>query len=125
MNYRMMLYLIGQIMRIEGLLMIIPLICSFIYPENSLFAILIPCVSLIVIGTLITIKPPKNKLLGAKEGFLCVGLSWIVLSLFGCIPFILSGEIPSFIDAFFETVSGFTTTGSSILTEIEHINKDI
>lgn len=125
MNYRMMLYIIGQIIRIEGLLMIIPLICSFIYPENSLFAFLIPCIALTLFGTLLTLKRPKNKEIGAKEGFLCVALSWIALSLFGSVPFMLSGEIPSFIDAFFETASGFTTTGSSILTEVEHVNKDI
>ncbi|MBQ7045174.1 MAG: TrkH family potassium uptake protein [Clostridia bacterium] len=125
MNYRMMLYIIGQIIRIEGLLMIIPLICSFIYPQNSLFAFLIPCLALTLLGTLMTIKRPKNKEIGAKEGFVCVALCWVVLSLLGAVPFVLSGEIPSFIDAFFETASGFTTTGSSILTEIEHINKDI
>ncbi len=125
MNYRMMLYIIGQIIRIEGLLMIIPLICSFIYPENSLFAFLIPCVTLTLFGTLLTFKRPKNKEIGAKEGFVCVALCWIALSLFGAVPFVLSGEIPSFIDAFFETTSGFTTTGSSILTEVEHVNKDI
>ena len=71
------------------------------------------------IGTLITLKKPKNTLIYLKEGCVSTALCWIVLSAFGAVPFVLTGEIPRFIDAMFETVSGFTTTGSSILTDVE------
>ena len=75
--------------------------------------------AMLVIGLLFSWKKPENKTLKVKDGFVIVGLSWIVLSLFGCLPFVISGLIPNFIDAFFETVSGFTTTGSSVLSSAD------
>ena len=116
MNYKMLRYITGQLLIVEALLMLLPLTVSLIYGEfGNLGAFLIPMAIMLAIGLLFSIKKPENKTLRVKDGFVIVGLSWIVLSLFGCLPFIISGLIPSFIDAFFETVSGFTTTGSSVL----------
>lgn len=123
MNYRMVSYIIGQIMRVEGILMIPPLVVSVIYGESAFAAFLIPIVLSVAAGTLLTIKKPSNPDIFAKEGFVTVGLSWIIMSLIGALPFVIDGCIPSFVDAFFETVSGFTTTGASILTEIESLGR--
>lgn len=123
MNYRMVSYIIGQIVRVEGILMIPPLVVSVIYGESAFAAFLIPIVLSVVAGTLLTIKKPSNPDIFAKEGFVTVGLSWIIMSLIGALPFVIDGCIPSFVDAFFETVSGFTTTGASILTEIESLGR--
>ncbi|MCI8331866.1 MAG: TrkH family potassium uptake protein [Clostridiales bacterium] len=116
MNGRMVLFLIGQMLRVEGLLMLLPLICAGIYGD-SLVPFLLPIVLLCGIGTALTIRSPKKRDFSAKEGFVTVGLSWILLSLFGSIPLYISGYGISFIDCFFETVSGFTTTGATILGE--------
>ena len=116
MNYKMIRYITGQLMLAEGALMMLPLAVSLIYGEFSqLWSFIIPIAALLLLGILMTAFKPANKTLGAKEGFVTVGLSWIVLSLFGALPFVISGLIPNFIDAFFETVSGFTTTGASVL----------
>lgn len=118
MNYKMVVYIIGQMLRVEGLLLFLPLLCAVIYKE-PLLPFLLPLLVLLCIGTLLTLRSPKNKTLLARDGFVCVGLCWLLLSLFGSLPFLISGAIPSAVDAFFETVSGFTTTGSSILNNIE------
>ena len=123
MNYRMVSYIIGQIVRVEGILMIPPLVVSVIYGESAFAAFLIPIVLSVAAGTLLTIKKPSNPDIFAKEGFVTVGLSWIIMSLIGALPFVIDGCIPSFVDAFFETVSGFTTTGASILIEIESLGR--
>ena len=123
MNYRMVSYIIGQIVRVEGILMIPSLVVSVIYGESAFAAFLIPIVLSVAAGTLLTIKKPSNPDIVAKEGFVTVGLSWIIMSLIGALPFVIDGCIPSFVDAFFETVSGFTTTGASILTEIESLGR--
>ena len=119
MNYKMVFYLLGQMMRVEGVLMLLPLVCTWIYHEDTLTAFLIPIVLLVAIGSVLTFKMPHKRDIYAKEGFAVVGLSWILLSVFGAMPFLLSGAIPHFCDALFETASGFTTTGSSILTDVE------
>lgn len=114
MNRKMMLYLIGQIMRVEGLLMLPPLFCAMIYREAVLpFAV--PTALLLVLGTVLAFRVPKVREFSARDGFLTVGLSWIILSAFGALPFYLCGRGLSLIDCFFETVSGFTTTGATIL----------
>ena len=123
MNYRMVSYIIGQIVRVEGILMIPPLVVSVIYGESAFAAFLIPIVLSVAAGTLLTIKKPSNTDIFAKEGFVTVGLSWIIMSLIGALPFVIDGCIPSLVDAFFETVSGFTTTGASILTEVEPLGR--
>ena len=116
MNIKMIRYIIGRLLLVESALMLLPLAVSLIYGEfKQLPAFLIPMAVLCALGVVSTLLKPKEQALKAKDGFVTVGLSWIVLSLFGCLPFIISGLIPNFIDAFFETVSGFTTTGSSVL----------
>ncbi len=121
MNFKMIRYLVGQLLAVECGLMAIPLAVCIIYGESkTMWAFIIPMVLLGLIGGLLLIKKPKNTTLGIKEGFVIVGLSWMVMSLFGCLPFILSGLIPNFFKAYFETVSGFTTTGSSVLEAADY-----
>lgn len=120
MNYRMLRYIMGQLLLTEGALMSLSLIVMLVYGETGmLYSVLIPLGALFAIGFLLSLKKPEDKTLSAKDGFVMVGLSWIVLSLFGCLPFVLSGLIPNFIDAYFETVSGFTTTGASVLSGVD------
>ena len=127
MNYKIIGRFLAQILTIEGIFMVPALLISLYLGESSalygfLFALAgIAFAALVLFG--LCRKAPKA--LDAREGMFCVGISWIVLSLFGCLPFFISREIPSFIDAFFETVSGFTTTGSSILTNVEALSKGL
>ena len=107
---------------VEAILMLIPLIATIVYKETNYWCFLIPSAILFSFGFLLSLIKNDRKTIYAKEGFVLVGLSWIIMSLFGCLPFIISGAIPSFIDAFFETVSGFTTTGASIITNIDTWN---
>lgn len=125
MNYRMITYIIGQIVRVEGILMIPALICSLIYGEGLQLAFVIPIVIALMLGALFTVKKPADTSIFAKEGFVSVALSWIIMSLIGALPFVIGGYTDSFIDAFFETVSGFTTTGASIFTEVESLDRGI
>ena len=127
MNFKIMGRFIAQILTIEGVFMIPAALLSLYYRENTaLFGFLI-AIAAIAVTALILFglcrKAPRA--LDAREGMVCVGISWIVLSLFGCLPFFISGEIPNFIDAFFEIVSGFTTTGSSILTDVEALSRGL
>lgn len=103
--------------------MLLPCIVALIYREDSLWGFLFMAIIGIAIGTVLTIKKPKNHVFFARDGFAAVALSWIVLSIFGALPFVISGEIPNFINALFETISGFTTTGSSILTDVEALSR--
>ena len=125
MNYKLILHTLGKILLIEALLLIFPLIINFIYQENNLFAFALTISILMMVGTLLIMVKPKDKRMFVREGFVIVGLAWIVLSLFGALPFTISGKIPNYIDAFFETVSGFTTTGASILTDVEAMSKSM
>ena len=119
MNGAMIVYILGQVLRIEGLLMLPSFLVGLIYGEPQGWVFLIWGMVCVILGTLITLKKPKNTMIYLKEGCVSTALCWIVLSAFGAVPFVLTGEIPRFIDAMFETVSGFTTTGSSILTDVE------
>ena len=127
MNYKMMGRFIAQILTIEGLFMIPALILSLVYGETgAMYGYLwttAAIASAVLVLNLVCRGAPSA--FYAKEGLVCVGISWIVLSAFGCLPFFLSREIPSYIDAFFEMVSGFTTTGSSILTDVEALSKSL
>ncbi len=124
MNYRMITYIVGWILNIEGALLLLPLIVAGVYKEGTeAVSIAVTMVLCLIIGFIITRFKPKNKVLYAKEGFAVVSLSWIVLSIFGMLPFVLSGAIPSVVDALFETVSGFTTTGATILTDVEALGR--
>ncbi len=123
MNKRLILYILGWVLFIEGLSMQLSTIVGLIYRESSYKYFLFIGLSLIVFGGLIVIKKPKDPTMLLKDSFAATTLSWIVLSLAGALPLFFSKTIPSFIDAFFETVSGFTTTGATILTEIESLDK--
>lgn len=118
MNYGMIRFIVGKMLLIESFLLLVPAFVSLIYQEKSGVWFLIVTGILLVLSRLLS-KKPKDMSLYAKEGFLVVALAWILWSLFGALPFVLSGTIPRFEDAFFEVVSGFTTTGSTILTDIE------
>lgn len=126
MNRRMIIYMVGQMLKLESILLLLPLIVSIIYRESCYSSFLITIAIAMSLGFLLTcFFKPKNKMIFAKEGFITVALAWIVMSLIGALPFYLSREIPSYINAFFETVSGFTTTGASILTNVEGLSKGL
>ena len=122
MNYKMVAYLLGRIMLIMAVLMCLPFLIASFGQEDTWLGFLIAIISQLLLGFICSIKKPKNKEFYAKEGFVIVALVWLLTSLFGALPFYLSGEIPSYVDAFFETVSGFTTTGASILNDIESLS---
>ncbi len=120
MNIRMLIYILGKVLLIEGSLMTLPIVCGCFYGEWPFIIYYIICAAAyIILGLLISMKKPKNMTVFIKDGCVATALSWVVLSIAGCIPFILTGEIPSFTDAVFETASGFSTTGASILTDVE------
>lgn len=124
MNRKMVLSTLGRILRIESLLLILPLVVALLYREwRGALSFGITILVCVVIGTLLQLLfRPKSTVIFAREGFSIVALAWIGLSALGALPFVISGEIPSFFDAFFETVSGFTTTGSSILRDVEALS---
>ncbi len=123
MNKRLILYILGWVLFIEGACMQLSTIVGLIYKESSYLYFLFIGLALMAIGGLIVIKKPSNPTMLLRDGFASTTLSWIVLSLAGALPLWLSNSIPSFVDAFFETVSGFTTTGSTILVDIEALDK--
>jgi len=125
MNYRIILNTLGWVLNIEAACMLLPLACAFIYREQTALSFVISILACLIAGFLLCFKAPKNKSMYAREGFVIVALSWIVMSIFGALPFYLSGSIKSFVDAVFETVSGFTTTGASILSDVEALPKSI
>ena len=125
MNKRMIGFVIGRLLLLEAMLMVLPLGVSFIYGESlkykgAYFGVIM---LLIAMGLVLSFKSPENMSIQGREGFVIVALSWILMSAFGALPFVITKEIPSFIDAFFETVSGFTTTGSSIITDLSLISR--
>ncbi len=124
MNKKMVFRTIGRILQIMSLLLLIPAIVALIYRESEqLFAFLITAAGSFVLGILLTLfTKTDNKVIYAKDGFVITALVWIFMALVGAVPFILAGDIPNYIDAVFETVSGFTTTGASILTNVENLS---
>ena len=125
MNYRAVFYVLGKIFIIVGGLMLLPITISLYYSERQTMSFLAPAALLLFIGILLVIKKPKNTGIYSKEGLVICGLGWIIMSAFGALPFLISGTVPHYIDAFFETCSGFSTTGATILTEIETLPKSI
>ncbi|HAM68606.1 MAG TPA: potassium transporter KefA [Ruminococcus sp.] len=123
MNIGMTIYILGIITAFEGVFMLVPTATAAVYHEKQLLLFAIMSLVLIAAGGIITRFKPKNKTLFAKDGFLIVALSWLLMSLFGALPFCISGTIPHFVDAMFEAVSGFTTTGASILHTLEGVPK--
>ena len=126
MNYRMVFSMIGRLLMLEAGLLLLPAACSAIYGESSLWALLIAAgVALLVGGGLVLFCRAKKQAIYAKEGFVIAALSWVFLSAVGALPFVLSGEIPNYIDALFETVSGFTTTGASVIPDLSVMSHGI
>lgn len=126
MNFNMIAYILGNIIRIEGILLAIPTFVAFWYKEShEAIAFIATIIACLMVGTLLIRREPQNKRIYGREGFVVVALSWIVMSLLGAFPFYLSGTINGYINCFFETVSGFTTTGATILTEIEGLPMSI
>lgn len=119
MRYSIVRYVQGQILKIEGALLLIPTLTDLIYREGAGGAYLLVALLCAAIGVVLTLKKPRQIVLYAREGMVSVALAWIILSVFGALPFVLCGDIPSYPDALFEIISGFTTTGASIMTDVE------
>lgn len=122
MNYQMIAFVIGRILLTEAALMVLPMLVALLCGESA-GPFLIPALALLAVGSLFGVRRPRRTSIYARDGFAVVALAWVFLSIFGAVPFVASGDIPGFVDAFFETVSGFTTTGSTILTEVEHLTR--
>lgn len=124
MNYKKLGKILGKIMILEGILMIAPLVVSLIYKEDirHVIAFLIPIIILFIIGGFLQLLKPKRNNFYQKEGFALTALVWLIMTLFGAIPFVINGEISNYIDACFEMMSGFTTTGSSIISDITKVS---
>lgn len=126
MNYRMIKYTLGWLLLFEAAFFALPMITALIYGEwTTLLAFLISGLICIALGIFCKFKKPEKTNIYAREGFVIVSLSWILLSVFGALPFVFSGCTTSFVDALFETASGFTTTGSTIFAEVESLPKAI
>ena len=126
MNFNLALSFIGKVLRMEALLMLFPLLVSFIYGQNDHNSFIISIIIILLVSLILgkLSRPEKGKM-QPKDGFFIVALSWLMLSIFGCLPFYICGYFDSFVDCFFESASGFTTTGATILTNIEILPKGI
>ena len=124
MNYKKLGKILGKIMILESILMLAPLAVAIIYKEGmrNILSFVVPIIALAAIGYLLQIPKPKRNTLYQKEGFALTALVWVVMTLFGAVPFVLNGDIPNYIDACFEMMSGFTTTGSSVITDITAVS---
>ena len=126
MNYSMIRFVLFRLLRVMGTLFLLPLIVALIYKEyDSAISFLILAAGCFIVGAIFTIKKPTNRVIYAKEGFAITAVAWIAVSMMGAVPFVITGTIPNYIDACFETVSGFTTTGGSILTTVDNIEKSV
>ncbi len=123
MNYSVIRYILGWIMIVEAALMLMPAMVGLIYKESQGWSFIWVLAGSAALGGLLVIKKPQNMNFYVKEGFITVALSWIIMSVVGCLPFVFNGDIPKFTDALFETISGFTTTGATILTDVEGLAK--
>lgn len=118
----MIAFVIGRILLTEAALMALPMAVALLCGE-AVRPFVLPALALVAVGLLSSGRRPKRTSIYARDGFAVVALAWVLMSIFGAVPFVISGDIPHFVDAFFETVSGFTTTGSTILTEVEHLTR--
>lgn len=125
MNYSIVKYIIGRVLSFEAAFMALPCLTAIFYQEHSGWAFFVSALLCMILSYLLTRKKPENHTYYVKEGFVTVALSWIVLSIMGALPFLICGAITNPVDALFETVSGFTTTGASILTDVEIMPKCI
>ena len=121
MNYSMIFYIIGWILVVEAALMVPSGVVAIIYGESCGWVFAVTILLCLVLGLPLIRRQPENKVFYFKEGAVIVALSWLIMSIMGAVPFVLSGAIPHPVDALFETVSGFTTTGSSILASVEEL----
>lgn len=122
MNYSIIRYILCRVLEFQGLFLMLPCITAVIYGEQQGWAYLITALGCLLIGGLGKMKKPKSTVFYAREGFVTVSISWIVMSIIGAIPFRLTGEFATYTDALFETISGFTTTGASILKDVEALS---
>ncbi len=125
MNYRMISYVVGCIWLFEAAFLLVPLITALVYGEAAALSFLWTALICLGVGLLLTFRKPKNQTLRARDGFVVVSLSWIAISLLGALPFMFTGVTASYMDALFETVSGFTTTGATIFAEVESLPNSI
>ena len=125
MNRKMIWNILLKLLVVEGILMLVPMVVALIYGESSWTSFAVVAAVLIIGGLVFSHKRPENQTIYAKEGLFIVGIVWILWSVFGAMPFVLSGAIPNPADAFFETVSGFTTTGATALPEVESLPRGI
>ena len=123
MNRSMILYVVGHVVMLEGVMLLLPCLVSLIYQESEGIDYLVMAVICMLIGAIIVKHKPKVNIFYLKEGCIATALSWIALSIFGALPMCISGDIPSFTNALFETISGFTTTGASILNDVEAVSR--
>ena len=123
MNRSIVIYVLGYILKTEGVLMSLPCFIALIYRETEGWAYFTVAMISILLGQLMTMRKPKDYIIYLKEGCVATSLSWILMGVIGAIPFMITGEIPSFINALFEMVSGFTTTGASILSDVEAVSR--
>lgn len=125
MNFSIVKRIIGYVLVFVAVLMVLPCIVAVIYQEREGWSFVITAALCLLLGFLIMRKKPENRVFYVKEGFVAVALSWIIMSVMGSLPFLITGTIANPIDAMFETVSGFTTTGSSVLSDVEAVSKSV
>lgn len=125
MNFKIVAHTLGWVLSFEAVCMILPLVCALIYSEAAFMSFLICIAICLAAGVPLILMNNKDAKMYSREGFTIVALSWIVMSIFGALPFVISGSIPNFINALFETVSGFTTTGASVVADVEALPKSI
>ena len=122
MNLSVVRYTLGKVILCESALLGLPFVVSLIYREpREAVAFLITMAVCLALGVLCLMRKPKEPMFYPREGYVITALSWILISVLGALPFFISGAIPDVVSALFETVSGFTTTGASILSEVEHL----
>ncbi|MBQ9777650.1 MAG: TrkH family potassium uptake protein, partial [Clostridia bacterium] len=125
MNYRMIARILGYILWFEAAFLLVPVITALVYGERVIFSFLLTIAACLAVGFLLQLGKPKSSTLRARDGFVVVSLSWIFISMFGALPFFLSGLVPHYVDALFETVSGFTTTGATIFGNVESLPRAV
>ena len=123
MNHKIIINIIGKLIQLEGVLLLLPCVIGACMMEKEFFMLAVTAIGSIFIGTILRLKKPSNERIRAKEGFVITALTWLIFSVIGALPFFLTGAIPDLTDAIFETASGFTTTGASILTDVEAMPK--
>lgn len=123
MNYKMTTYILGKMFGVEAVVLLLPAFVSLLYRESNGYTFLLTSGILLVIYIVLGRKKPENTTIYSKDGLVIVAAAWVLWSLFGALPFYISGCIPNYVDAFFETVSGFTATGSTVITDISKVSK--